>query len=251
MQRSPLPFLLGLTLLWMGCSPSLDVAGRGLLQKRKYQPGWHIEWASGSGKVIEKAEISVRADRAQRHALVALPDTQRTCEESAWSLSTGLQHADQDPTRLFNGPTIGSALPSASPVSNKSKAVMRPINVLNRQGPLTSTKPDPSMPEELALPTWAATGQAPDQDPPSTEGPRWNRMAIVSGIFLILSMTVLAISGGTGILLYLLTFSFLTGLIGLILAIKHEQKGKGIAIAAIAFPLVIITLVLAGFSASW
>jgi hypothetical protein len=76
-------------------------------------------------------------------------------------------------------------------------------------------------------------------------------MAIVSGIFLILSMTVLAISGGTGILLYLLTFSFLTGLIGLILAIKHEQKGKGIAIAAIAFPLVIITLVLAGFSASW
>jgi hypothetical protein len=74
--------------------------------------------------------------------------------------------------------------------------------------------------------------------------PRWNRMAIVSGAFLLLSLLVLAAGGGY-FLSYVLTFSFLTGLIGLLLCIKHKERGKGIAIAAMAFPIVLLAAVIA------
>lgn len=88
---------------------------------------------------------------------------------------------------------------------------------------------------------------APVEDQPR----RWNRMALIAGIFLILSIAVALISGGGGIFPYLLTFSFLTGLIGLLLAIKHKERGKGIAIAAMAWPVVIIALVIAALNAAW
>lgn len=76
-------------------------------------------------------------------------------------------------------------------------------------------------------------------------------MALISGIFMVLSLAVVLLTGGGGIFLYLLTFSFLTGLIGLILAIKHKERGKGIAIAAMAWPVVIIALVIAALNSVW
>lgn len=77
-------------------------------------------------------------------------------------------------------------------------------------------------------------------DEQSTDGPRrWNRMALVSGAFLILALLVAA-TGGGGIIGLIFTFSILTGIIGLLLAIKHNERGKGIAIAAIAIPVAIL-----------
>lgn len=81
-----------------------------------------------------------------------------------------------------------------------------------------------------------------------SEPRRWNRMALVSGAFLLLSLIV-ALAGGGGIIGYLFTFSVITGIIGLILAIKHKERGKGIAIAAIAFPLAVLGLVIAALAA--
>ncbi len=116
-------------------------------------------------------------------------------------------------------------------------------------------------PERLAQRTIQATPGVPTirpepkvvlNEPPAEDQPRrWNRMALISGIFMILSIAVALISGGGGIFPYLLTFSFLTGLIGLLLAIKHKERGKGIAIAAIAWPVVIIAAVIAALNAVW
>ncbi|MBL7940557.1 MAG: hypothetical protein JNL43_14445 [Flavobacteriales bacterium] len=64
-------------------------------------------------------------------------------------------------------------------------------------------------------------------------------MALVSGAFLILALLVAA-TGGGGIIGLIFTFSILTGIIGLLLAIKHNERGKGIAIAAIAIPVAIL-----------
>lgn len=85
--------------------------------------------------------------------------------------------------------------------------------------------------------------QATPTDGFPEEPRRWNRMALVSGAFLIVSLLVLAAGGGS-FLGYVLTFSFLTGLIGLLLCIKHNERGKGIAIAAMAFPVALLTAVI-------
>jgi len=70
-------------------------------------------------------------------------------------------------------------------------------------------------------------------------------MAIVSGVFLFLSVIAAIAPGGTAILLYFLTFAIITGIIGLVLACKNKEKGKLIAIAAIALPLLFIALLFA------
>lgn len=75
-------------------------------------------------------------------------------------------------------------------------------------------------------------------------------MALVSGGFLLLAVLVAALGGG-GIIGYIFSFSVITGLIGLILAIKHNERGKGIAIAAIAFPLAVLALVIAALNSAW
>ena len=49
----------------------------------------------------------------------------------------------------------------------------------------------------------------------------------------------------------MLVFAFATGLVGLLLAIKHHERGKGIAIAAIALPLVLLALVIAALNVVW
>ncbi|MCC6542255.1 MAG: hypothetical protein IT225_08555 [Flavobacteriales bacterium] len=99
------------------------------------------------------------------------------------------------------------------------------------------------------LPQWTASTSTEKEKIEPPDGPRrWNRMAIVSGIFLVLSFGVIAATGGGAILGYLLTFAFITGLIGLLLAIKHHERGKGIAIAAIAVPLALLALVVAALN---
>ncbi len=75
-------------------------------------------------------------------------------------------------------------------------------------------------------------------------------MALVSGGFLLLAVLFAALGGGA-IIGYIFTFSVITGLIGLIPAIKHNERGKGIAIAAIAFPLAVLALVIAALNSAW
>lgn len=84
-----------------------------------------------------------------------------------------------------------------------------------------------------------------------TTGRRWNRMALVSGAFLLLSAITIAVTGGGEILLYLLSFAFITGIIGLVLAIKHNEKGKLIAIAGIALPLIVVALAIAALNSAF
>jgi len=88
-------------------------------------------------------------------------------------------------------------------------------------------------------------------DEQTTEEPRrWNRMALVSGAFLLLAILVAA-TGGGAIIGYIFTFSVITGVIGLVLAIKNKERGKGIAIAAIAFPIAVLALVIAALNTAW
>lgn len=75
-------------------------------------------------------------------------------------------------------------------------------------------------------------------------------MALVSGAFLILSLVVAA-TGGGGVIGTMLAFSFLTGLIGLLLCIKHKERGKGIAIAAMAFPIALLAAVIIALNSFW
>ncbi|MBK9764243.1 MAG: DUF4190 domain-containing protein [Flavobacteriales bacterium] len=74
---------------------------------------------------------------------------------------------------------------------------------------------------------------------------RWNRMAMASGVFLVLSAVAAIAPGGTAILLYLLSFAFITGIIGLVLARKNKEKGQLIAIAGIALPLLFVAFLFA------
>jgi hypothetical protein len=53
------PFLLVLSVLLNGCGSSRDVVAHGLLQKRKYRPGWHVD--------LPHRDNTLNALRAVRH----------------------------------------------------------------------------------------------------------------------------------------------------------------------------------------
>ncbi|HQV76487.1 MAG TPA: hypothetical protein PLE78_13420, partial [Flavobacteriales bacterium] len=61
----------------------------------------------------------------------------------------------------------------------------------------------------------------------------------------VLSAVAAIAPGGTAILLYLLSFAFITGIIGLVLARKNKEKGQLIAIAGIALPLLFVAFLFA------
>lgn len=116
---------------------------------------------------------------------------------------------------------------------------MRSANVLHgKQMDLVPSQ------DQLAIISEVKTKFAPSTESVVTGDRRWNRMALVSGVFLFLAAVAAVVPGGAGILLYLVTFAFITGIIGLILAIKNKEKGKLLAIAAIAIPLLFIVLLL-------
>lgn len=204
-------------MLWLflvflyGCSATNDVVGHGPFQKRKYRAGWHVD-------------IGLRnPGTAQR---------------------TGTRH------ELLSGMTA-TALQAVERIPTAEKSITSSLVQL----PIKSVPPKrwnpPDTDAEVRVIT-VPTKQIPDPaDKQPTEEPRrWNRMALVSGVFLLLSILVAA-AGGGGIIGYIFTFSVLTGIIGLVLAIKHNERGKGIAIAAIAFPLAVLALVIAALNATW
>ena len=194
-----------------GCSTTNDVVGHGPFQKRKYRPGWHVN-------------LGHRKQLATEHMA-----------------------REQD----IIGPI------AALPVS-----VHKPIAPAS---PLMASVVAPERTEHTSAARWdPPTVQVrtdhvvPIADPPlapaeeeTSDGPRrWNRMALVSGAFLLLSGLVI-IAGGGPVLGYLMAFAIVTGIIGLLLAIKHKERGKGIAIAAIAFPIAVLALVIAALNATW
>ena len=215
MRWSKVFFLAGLVAFLIGCSTTNDVVGRGPVQKRKYRSGWHLDFARSSARGT--------ASERKKHATV-------------------------EPEPVTELPVANSSLIDQPLASKVATNASEPVASVLPSIPLDTKRLDPVPLEEQFVQTPPSPAQ--DTSPAGEEdGPRyWNRMALVSGVFLVLSFLVIALSGGGGLLGYLLFFSFLTGVIGLILTIKHKEKGKGIAIAAIAFPVILIALVLAALN---
>ena len=208
--------LLSLVLL-AGCSTTNDVVGRGPLQKRKYRPGWHLDLARASKAPTPDRRTVEGPDHLE--ARTVIPD--RIVEPMNRPPVVLVREATSEPLA-----SIGTTSPpdrDAAPVvalTHPGRSVSGPVG------------PDPS------------------QGPVQEEGHRyWNRMAIISGVFLLLLIGVVIAMfstwNGGGIFWYVLLFTFLTGLIGLLLAIKHNERGKGIAILSLAVSLLIIGLFIA------
>lgn len=200
-----------LLVLFTGCSASNEVVTNGSMQKRKYRPGWHLDLRLGNHRKGPSEEKGVQRVMVERLEPRTLP-----------------------------GPSVGEPVASRTPTDP-----YRPMGINRLHRPLFHTitveSPDPAS-HARTLPDTA--------DAPFAEPRRWNRMAIVSGVFLGLSLLVMAAGGGP-FLGYVLTFSFLTGLIGLLLCIKHKERGKGIAIAAMAFPIALLAAVIIALNSVW
>lgn len=203
-------FLFGLFLLLGSCSTTNDVVGHGAFQKRKYMRGWHVDLALRKERPGPKVVRGIKVEPMATRAFTTAPI-------------------------VLSQPMVASN----QPVSIGTRSV-------RRSSPPTAVEPVRyQRPDEAAEQPVATPG-------PENEGTerRWNRMALISGVFLLLSIAAMAVGGGE-ILIYLLTFSFITGVIGLLLAIKHKERGKGIAIAAFAFPALLIALAIAALNAAW
>lgn len=156
------------------------------------------------------------------------------------------------PTRDGDHSTMASLLPSPEPLPPPT-LLPGPGNASSPAMPALAAPQRPAQ-ERISREETSTTTRPPRTvNHPVEEGGdvrRWNFMAMVSGIFLTLSALVLALGGG-GIVFYLLTFSLLTGIIGLGLCIKHKERGKGIALAAIVGPMVVLALAIAALYAVW
>lgn len=209
-MRHFLVLLISLSALLCSCSSTNSVVSDGPFVKRRYQPGWHIDLGRREARPTEARSPAVQ---------------------------------------------------EASPLAVRTVRIERQVRpelsakVANelQEGPLRTAvgQPKRPLPENKILGNSDAAPMLLNGVPEVENGPRrWNRMAIVSGIFLALSLLVIALGGGS-ILGYLFTFAVLTGLIGLIMAIKHKERGKGIAIAAIIVPVGLLIAVIVALNAVW
>lgn len=210
-QRSfPLSILL-VVLLWTACSPSQDVVGRGPIQKRKYRSGWNLELRGsakhGTNKTAEKADRSVPMD-----VMSPVPSLPEVRFDPAAPLSAS------------SGPEVFVAPAPTGP----SERIAVPEEFHPKVEDPTSNAARPPTSDDL------------DWRP-------WERMAIIAGIFMVLTAAIFAASGFIGLVYYLLGFAFITGLVGLWMGMKHKRKGKGLAIAAILFSIVMLILAANGY----
>lgn len=209
-MRSAFPLLLGLLLVLSGCSTSNEVIGRGPIQKRKFRPGWHVDF----GNRTPDRPARVRSVHEPSPIAVHTPWSDRSVEPQL--------------------------------LASRSTAKMEPPP----KAPVWSGKSRPAFTAQVIVQAADGTTIALEEATPNANERRWNFMAIVSGIFLVLSAIAISLGGG-GIIAYLLTFSVLTGIIGLLLCIKYKERGKGIAIAAILGPVLLLALVVAALNAAW
>lgn len=212
---------LGLAFLFLvltGCSTTNDVVGHGPLQKRKYRAGWHVEF----GFKPKPERVATQADERGK-----------------------LERMTPRSTRHVPTATLEAALPG------NTLALARP-NPTNRVLHEVAPPQARTDPHAAILIGEKATETPTSSSPRAVDDGtrRWNRMALVSGVFLLLSFLVIA-TGGGAFLGYVMTFSFLTGLIGLLLCIKHKERGKGIAIAAMAFPVALLAAVIIALNSAW
>lgn len=216
MQRH-LHVLLSIVLLAsLGCSTTNDVVGRGPLQKRKYRPGWNIDIAGKQRSVDQRFTADERTARLERKPVRSAPWIPLP-EPTASLMNTVPPVAER-----------ASTAPAAPAISPPASVPIGPMSHRTHASPFLKTGP-----------VLAAADQ--------TDGiPRVNRMAMVSGVFLAVSLFVFALSGAIPLFTYLMVFTFITGVIGLLLAIKHRDLGKGIAIAAILVALGFLVASLAG-----
>ncbi|MBP7157114.1 MAG: DUF4190 domain-containing protein [Flavobacteriales bacterium] len=205
MTRSGKLLILLLLALFAGCSTSSDVVGKGPFQKRKYRPGWDLS--------------SLRTQHRK-----AIPKA-RIVHERMRPITIRVERFWPDP-------------PPLAPLSASLDLIPSEV-VTNR----TSTPL--ALNEAASVPLWEQPEALADGETTITGDRRWNRMAMASGVFLVLSAVAAIAPGGTAILLYLLSFAFITGIIGLVLARKNKEKGQLIAIAGIALPLLFVAFLFA------
>lgn len=200
-----------LILLLTSCSTTNDAVSKGPFQKRKYRSGWHVDLGTSTQKEHPFQERTVRSS---------------------------LERIEPRTTTRLN-----TREPVASLLSVERRA---PLRRIIPPGAPNSDASAFDVPADMAARVASCPAGIDEQ---ASEPRRWNRMALVSGVFLIISLLVIAAGGGS-VLGYVLTFSFLTGLIGLLLCIKHKERGKGIAIAAMAFPIALLAAVIIALN-SW
>ena len=211
MRRTVRAILWLFLLLLYGCSATHDVVGHGPFQKRKYRPGWHVD----IGRGVPAPAVRTAVQRGTVHRMVAtpVPPIDRITPPEPLTASVLVkEQTDRNPPARWTLPGPDTGLRTSAPLVKK---ILKPSD------------------EQI-----------------TDEPRRWNRMALVSGVFLLIAILI-AVTGGGGIIGYILTFSVLTGIIGLLLAIKHNERGKGIAIAAIAVPLALLALVIAALNSTW
>jgi hypothetical protein len=207
-QRSiPLVVVL-LILLFGACSPSQDVVGRGPIQKRKYRSGWNLELGR-SGQASRQHHRHTTAEE-----VVVIPHRSIPVPQPA------------NPT-----PLIASDLGTIDLARTTNGSMSEPATASTLFEPAQSPRPEPTVGQQEEDPPWQP----------------WERMAIVAGIFMVLAAIFFGISGFVPIVYYMLSFAFMTGTVGLIMGIKHERKGKGLAMAAILFAIGMAIMALSGY----
>lgn len=205
MTRSGKLIVLLLLALFAGCSTSSDVVGKGPFQKRKYRPGWDLS--------------SFRTQHRK-----AIPKT-RIVHERMRPMPVHVERSWPEPE-------------PAAPLSASLDPIPSEVVTHRISTPLDLNEPASFSPLEQPEPV-------ADGESTITGDRRWNRMAMASGVFLVLSAVAAIAPGGTAILLYMLSFAFITGIIGLILARKNKERGQLIAIAGIALPLLFVAFLFA------
>lgn len=215
-MRWPILSILLVTVLFMSCSSNQDVVGRGPFQARKYRPGWNVELRSPFGRKHDgPLRTSTTPDRMQ-------------------PLLAAVAH----------GPSIPPAQPRVAevPVITRKNEVLPTEQVMAHRADVTTR--------------YAVSHTSHDQDPttdtehaPSTR--KWNTLSLVAAGGVALAFIALFIGGGAALWSYLLGASLILAVIGLVQAIQRDERGKGIAIAAIVLPILFLALVIAALNAAW
>lgn len=80
---------------------------------------------------------------------------------------------------------------------------------------------------------------------------KWNTLSLIAAGGVALAFIALFIGGGAALWSYLLGASLILAVVGLVQAIQRDERGKGIAIAAIVLPILFLALVIAALNAAW
>lgn len=76
----------------------------------------------------------------------------------------------------------------------------------------------------------------------------WNIPSLIAIGIVVVALLSLIVQGGSSLFGYLLIAAFIAGLVGLLSAIARKERGKGFAIAAMAFSIAFVIMILTALS---